>query len=128
MKVISMFRKGGVVPVTIAATISLFLVVSVVQATTTISTDVTTQGALSVTGASTLTGAVTTAGAATLGDAVGDSVTANAYFTQLRIGTGSTFGNIGDVGADELGVEGAMEVDGIAYLDGAVYASSRSEE
>ncbi|MDO8481628.1 MAG: hypothetical protein Q7S75_00920 [bacterium] len=56
MKVLSMFRKGGVIPVTIAATIALFLVVSAVQATTTISTDITTEGALNVTGVSTFTG------------------------------------------------------------------------
>ena len=42
------------------------------------------------------------------------------YFDKMRIGTGSTFSNIGVVGADELGVEGAMEVDGAAYFNGAV--------
>src|SRR3989338_11106846 len=61
MKVISMFRKEGIVPVTIAATISLFLVVSMVQAATTISTSITTDGALSVGTTATLTGAVTAA-------------------------------------------------------------------
>ena len=57
-----MFRKEGVLPVTVAVVVSLFLVVSWVQAVTTISTDITTGGALSVTGASTLTGNVTAAG------------------------------------------------------------------
>ena len=42
------------------------------------------------------------------------------YFDKMRIGTGSTFSNIGTVGDDELGVEGAMEVDGAAYFNGAV--------
>src|SRR3989338_6630537 len=59
MKLISMFRKEGTIAVTVATIVSLFLVVSAVQATTTISTDITTGGALSVTGASTLTGLTT---------------------------------------------------------------------
>lgn len=78
---------------------------TLVGAVTTISTNIVTEGDLQVDGNS------------TIGSAVGDSVTANAYFTQLRIGTGSTFGWIGTVGADELGVEGAIEVDGAAYFD-----------
>lgn len=116
----------------VAVGLGVFLVVGVVEGATTISTNISTGGTLDVTGASTftgavnasstfmVTGAVTTWGSVTLGDAVADSVTANAYFTQMRIGTGSTFGGIGTVGADELGVEGAMEVDGISYLDGNV--------
>lgn len=99
-------------------------------AVTTIDTNINTGGTLTVSGAaaasSTLqvTGAVTTYGSLTLGDAVADSVTANAYFTQLRIGTGSTFGHIGTVGSDELGVEGDVEIDGIAWFDGVLQASS----
>ncbi len=65
---------------------------------------------------------IVTEGNTTLGDAVADSVTANAYFTQLRIGTGSTFDAIGAVGADELGVEGNAEIDGTLRIDGTVTA------
>jgi hypothetical protein len=90
----------------IIVVLMVFSVMSVVQAATTISTNIVTEGTLQVDGSS------------TLGDAVSDSVTANAYFTQLRIGTGSTFGHISTVGADELGVEGDVEVDGTAYFDG----------
>src|SRR3989344_5455451 len=70
---------------------------ALVGAASTISTNIETGGTLSVTGASTLTGAVTTAGDVTLGNAVTDVITATGYFTQLRIGTDSTFGNIGTV-------------------------------
>lgn len=192
MKGISIFRRDGVLPITIAVVVSVLFVVGSTSGATTISTDITTGGNVNATGTLQATGAVTTYGAgtfgdaagdfqifggqlqasstalfggavttygastfgdaatdiniftgtlqasttalftgavttygnATLGDTVSDSVTANAYFTQLRIGTGSTFGNIDTVGADELGVEGAVEIDGAAYLDGAVYASS----
>ena len=41
-----------------------------------------------------------------------------AYFEAVRIGTGATFGNIGTVTADELGVEGNVEIDGTLYQDG----------
>ncbi|MDO8522493.1 MAG: hypothetical protein Q7S08_04425, partial [bacterium] len=80
MKVISMFRKEGIVPVTIAATIAFFLVVSIVQATTTISTDITTGGALSVGTTATLTGAV--AAGSTL-SVTGATTLANASTTQI---------------------------------------------
>lgn len=80
----------------------VFVSAGIAQAATTISTD------------------IVTAGSATLGDTVADVITANGYFTQVRVGTGSTFDDISSVGADELGVEGAMEVDGAAYFDGAV--------
>ncbi len=126
----SFIQRGEWLTVTLAVVISVLGVVSLVQASSTISTNISTEGALTVTGISTLTGAVyatstvqatgalTTFGNATLGDDVSDSVTATAYFTQLRIGTGSTFGHIGTVGADELGVEGDIEIDGTAYFDG----------
>ena len=74
----------------------------------------------------TVTTDFTVNGNATLGDAVADSITANGYFTQVRIGTGSTFEDIGAVGADELGVEGAMEVDGVSYLDGGLITAASS--
>lgn len=108
----------------------MLVLATVVQGSTTIGLNINTGGTLAVTGAMTasstvqITGAVTTYGNVTLGDAVADSVTANGYFTQLRIGTGSTFGNIGTVGADELGVEGDVEIDGIAWFDGVLQASS----
>ncbi|OGG72561.1 hypothetical protein A3A38_04450 [Candidatus Kaiserbacteria bacterium RIFCSPLOWO2_01_FULL_53_17] len=102
----SFIRRGEWLTVTLAVVIAVVGVVGLVQAATTISTNVVTEGDLQVDGNS------------TIGSAVGDSVTANAYFTQLRIGTGSTFGHIGTVGADELGVEGDIEIDGTAYFDG----------
>src|SRR3989344_2202540 len=102
----SFIRRGEWLTVTLAVVIAVVGVVGLVQAATTISTNVVTEGDLQVDGNS------------TIGSAVGDSVTANAYFTQLRIGKGSTFGHIGTVGADELGVEGDIEIDGTAYFDG----------
>lgn len=104
---------------TLAATIvTLLSVAGIVRAATTIGTNVNTEGTLTVTGASALNGNVT------LGDTVADIITANGYLTQARIGTGSTFGHISTVGADELGVEGEMEVDGTAWFDGSLRASS----
>ncbi|MDP2874001.1 MAG: hypothetical protein Q8N84_01785, partial [bacterium] len=67
-----------------------------------------------------VTGATSLKGNMTLGDAATDSITATGYFTQMRVGTGTVFGNIGTVGPDELGVEGAVEIDGAAWLDGAL--------
>src|SRR3989344_6787092 len=98
--------------VALSAVLALLLLAGIAQAATTITTNINTGGDLTVSGSS------------TIGDAVTDAVTANAYFTQMRIGTGSTFDFIGTVGADELGVEGAMEVDGAVNLDGAVAAST----
>ncbi|KKW19238.1 MAG: hypothetical protein UY63_C0017G0015 [Parcubacteria group bacterium GW2011_GWA2_51_10] len=97
---------------TIAVVAGVFVVVAFVQGATTISTSITTGGAINASTTLQVTGAVTTWGDLTFGDTVADSVTANAYFTQLRIGTGATFDQIGDVGADELGVEGDAEIDG----------------
>src|SRR3989344_949892 len=108
----SFIRRGEWLTVTLAVVIAVVGVVGLVQAATTISTNVVTEGDLQVDGNS------------TIGSAVGDSVTANAYFTQLRIGTGSTFGHIGTVGADELGVEGDIEIDGTAYFDGLASTSA----
>lgn len=65
-------------------------------------------------------GATTLDGNVTLGNGTSDIITPTGYFTYARIGTGSTFGNIGAVGADELGVEGNVEVDGTAWFDGAL--------
>jgi len=91
-----------------------FLVSAVVYATTSIGDDITVEDALTVTGATTLNGNVT------LGNGVNDILTPTGYFTYLRVGTSTTFGDIGVVGADELGVEGDVEIDGAVYLDGAV--------
>ncbi len=80
--------------------------------------DLQVQGALTISGAQTFTGAATFNGNVTLGDAATDSVTATAYFTRLRAGTGSTpdvtFGN------DDAFIEDTLEVDGATRLDGAV--------
>lgn len=123
-------------PIIISIIVSFLFVAIYVYSATTISTSIDTGGALTVTGASTLTGAVwatstlqvtgavTTYGSVTLGDAVDDVITATGYFTQARIGTGSTFGHIGTVGADELGVEGDIEIDGTTWFDGILQASS----
>jgi hypothetical protein len=127
-----LMKRYNIYGIALAVVFSVAFVALGVGAATTISTNISTDGTLTVTGASTLSGALTVSGASThngdvtLGDAVTDSVTATAYFTQLRIGTGSTFGNIGTVGADELGVEGAVEIDGIAYLDGGAIAAASS--
>lgn len=102
----SFIKDGGWLTMTLAVIIAVFAVVGLVQAATTISTNIVTEGDLQVDGNS------------IIGSEVSDSVTANGYFTQLRIGTGSTFGHIGTVGADELGVEGDVEIDGTAYFDG----------
>src|SRR3989344_5048548 len=98
--------------VALSAVLALLLLAGIAQAATTITTNINTGGDLTVSGSS------------TIGDAVTDAVTANAYFTQMRIGTGSTFDIIGTVGADELGVEGAMEVDGTATFSGLASTSS----
>lgn len=102
---------------TIASAIAIVALFSgaTVFATTTISTNIVTEGDLQVDGNS------------TIGSAVSDSVTANAYFTQLRIGTGATFDAIGAVGADELGVEGNAEIDGTLRVDGLVSATAGAD-
>ena len=93
--------------ITGASTLTISGNTSLVQATSTYmaATTYATVTALTVSNDSAFNGGVT------LGTEVADSVTANSYFTQLRIGTGNTFGDIGTVGADELGVEGAVEFD-----------------
>lgn len=60
MKGISIFKSEGLIPVTIAVVVSVFMVVAVVQATTTISTNIVTEGTLAVTGDTTLGHASTT--------------------------------------------------------------------
>ena len=80
----SFIRDGGWATMTIAVVVSVFAVVSLASATSTISTNISTGGTLAVTGASTLTGAVTASatlavtGASTLtgGATVGSSGTA----------------------------------------------------
>jgi len=95
-----------------------FLVSAVVYAATTIGNAVSVGSTLTVTGATTLNGNIT------LGDDINDVLTPTGYFTYLRVGTSTTFGHIGSVGADELGVEGDVEVDGAAYFDGAISAGT----
>jgi len=95
-----------------------FLVGAVVSATTSVGDAVSVGTTLAVTGATTLNGNVT------LGDDVNDILTPTGYFTYLRVGTSTTFGHIAAVGADELGVEGNVEIDGTTYLDGAVILAS----
>lgn len=102
----SFIKDGGWLSMTIAVVVGVLFVVGGVQAATTISTD------------------IVTAGSTTLGDTVADIITANGYFTQVRIGTGSTFENIGTVGADELGVEGDVEIDGSVYIAGTASTSA----
>ncbi len=63
-------RGNGWVAAVVAA-MTVFALVGVVQASTTISTNISTGGTLSVTGASTLTGAVTASGALTVGTTLG---------------------------------------------------------
>jgi len=92
-------------------------------------------GTLEVDGAAQFDGNVT------LGDAGADIVTVNsddfrftagakvtfpdtAYFTQLRIGTGSTPDNAAAIAADGLFVEGAAEIDGALRVDGALTANA----
>jgi cytoskeletal protein CcmA (bactofilin family) len=74
--------------------------------------DVFVEGQLEVDGAARFDGNVT------LGDAVTDILTLTGYVTQLRVGTGST----ADLthGADDVFVEGQLEVDGAVQLDGNV--------
>jgi len=109
---LSLIKDSNLLKMVIAVVVGVLFVVGGVGAATTISTNVVTEGDLQVDGNS------------TIGSAVSDSVTANAYFTQLRIGTESTFGHIGTVGADELGVEGDTEIDGTLWVDGVLQASS----
>ena len=80
---------------------------------------------LTVTGTSAFTGAITSAGNVTLGDAVSDVITPTGYMTYVRIGTGTTFGTIGTVAADELGVEGDSEFDGSVQMDGVVTVAQK---
>ena len=69
---------------------------------------------LSTVGAAT----ISLAGGITLGDAATDAITATGYFTQVRVGTGST----PDVtfGVDDVFIEDTLEVDGAARFDGTV--------
>lgn len=132
----NIFSRDKTFSIILSVFLSFMFVFATVSAATTISTNITTGGTLNVTGASTLTGAATLSstldvtgattlnGNITLGDAVTDSITSNGYFTQARVGTGSTFGHVGTIGADELGVEGDVEFDGTAWFDGVLHASS----
>ncbi len=75
---------------------------------------------LGVEGQAEIDGAVFLNNNVTLGNNVADVITPTGYLTYARIGTGTTFGEIGAVGADELGVEGAAEIDGVLYADGGI--------
>lgn len=78
----------------IVAVLSVFAIVGVVQAATTISTNISTGGTLSVTGAATLSSTLAVTGASTLtgGATIGSSGTA---ITQVLFGTCTvTFGSI----------------------------------
>src|SRR3989344_1152675 len=111
MKVISMFRKEGVIAVTVATIVSLFLVVSVVQAVTTISTSITTEGALSVTGATTLTGASTHTGLANFGQASSTrlSVFDTAYFGGTATTTINSLGQVASAVTRATGATGSFQ-------------------
>ncbi|KKW44689.1 MAG: hypothetical protein UY94_C0016G0007, partial [Parcubacteria group bacterium GW2011_GWA2_56_21] len=56
MKGISVFRRDGVLPVTIAVVVSVLFVVGSVSGATTISTDITTGGNVNATGTLAVTG------------------------------------------------------------------------
>src|SRR3990167_6659255 len=94
--------KNGLLPVILAVTVSLFVVVAFVNATTTISTNIVTGGSiaasstLQVTGAQINYGALTVSGtgATTLGGAL--SVTGISTFTGLGTFLGETISNATD--------------------------------
>jgi hypothetical protein len=99
MKGISIFRRDGVLPVTIAVVASMFFVVMSASASTTISTNISTGGNVNATGTLQVTGATTLydtltltgTGATTLGGAL--TVTGNfiasglASSTTLKVGS-----------------------------------------
>src|SRR3989338_10664440 len=148
MKGISIFRRDGVLPVTIAVVASMLFVVMSTSAATTISTDITTGGAVYATGTLQATGAVITYGAGTFGDAAGDfqilGGQLQASSTALFGGAVTTYGNatlgdaVGDsvtanayftqlrIGTgttfDQIGTVGADElgVEGNAEIDGTL--------
>ena len=95
----------------LAVALSVFLVVAIVEAATTISTNIVTGGTLQVDTTSTLTGDVT-AGADLI-------VTSGA-----RVGTGSDGTHLTALAGDSFFVEGQGEFDGIVWFDASLRASS----
>ena len=93
---IESIAKRGPVAVGISTIVSVLFITGLVQAATTISTNISTDGTLSVTGASTLTGAVSAVGKVTSGSASTTvlSVTNTAYFGGSATTTIGPAGNI----------------------------------
>ncbi len=107
----SIFKKEGLLPITVAAVVSVFLVVSYAGATTTISTDISTGGALSVTGLSTLTA----------GYVAQASSTVTGAFT---VSGGAAFFNGAVAATSTLQVTGAVTTYGTVTNKGAVTNTS----
>jgi hypothetical protein len=82
------FTRFGWLPVTVGVATGVFLVVSLVQAVTTISTDITTEGALTVSGASALSSTLTVTGKTTLGSATSTSLTTTSLYFATASSTG----------------------------------------
>ncbi len=127
-KISAFYKKQGLFPQTIISIIlSVLFVVTVVQAATTISTNISTGGTLSVTGASTLTGNVTAAGTLAVtgltsmvqASSTRLSVFDTAYFGGTATTTISSAGNVSVAGT--LGVTGASTLTGLTSM---VQASS----
>ena len=126
MKGISIFRRDGVLPVTIAVVASMLFVVMSTSAATTISTDITTGGAVYATGTLQATGAVITYGAGTFGDAAGDF---QIFGGQLQASSTALFGGavtvygaatFGDAAADYQIFVGQLQASSTALFGGAV--------
>ncbi len=87
MKGISIFKSQGLIPVTIAVVVSVFMVVATVQATTTISTDITTGGSLTVSSGDTSLQHASTTQLSNSGVAwfTGDTTLGHASTTQISV-------------------------------------------
>lgn len=116
MKLIKSFQafidSGRPMALVLSVTLAVFFVTGLVQAVSTISTNISTDGTLSVTGASTLTGAVTAVGKVTSGSASTTifSVNNTAYFGGSASTTIDVAGNI--VGPGTLAITGASTFTG----------------
>jgi len=115
----TLFKQRSLIPVTLAVIFSVLFIIGMVQAATTISTDITTGGNIYATSTLVVDGNVT------LGDAAGDVIiiTGNASTTNALTVGGDFFvnGNATTTSADgNISTEGTLTVAGATILNGNV--------
>ena len=116
------FIKKGPISTILSVVLSVFFIVGIVEAATTISSNISTGGSLSVTGASTLTGAVTT----TAGITSGSDISSDTDSTDSLGTTGTRWASIFSDAftGNTIALDGATGVNSLTITDGVADALS----